>query len=50
MADVPVGEVLGTQQTLMQLVKVGVIALPYLASEAYFERSFLCQGYQAIRG
>jgi oligosaccharide translocation protein RFT1 len=33
MADVPVGEVLGTQQTLMQLVKVGVIALPYLASE-----------------
>lgn len=32
-ANVPAGEVLGMQRTLVQLLKVGVVALPYLASQ-----------------
>jgi oligosaccharide translocation protein RFT1 len=32
-ANVPAGEVLGMQQILTQLLKIGVVALPYLASQ-----------------
>ncbi|KAB5571756.1 oligosaccharide translocation protein RFT1, variant [Coniochaeta sp. 2T2.1] len=45
-AEVP----LGPKQIIFQLAKVAAVAVPLLVAVAISERSFILQGYQALRG